>query len=134
MSAESTTPVTVRADRPATAHRAASGRKEGHVSMNRRHTRAVLSLLAIVCLALSVAAAGLSSTKKKTITITVAGLLPGTSKDAHAQLNERIAAFQKLNPGIKVKAPDYQWLPASFATALAGHTLPDVFTVPFTDD
>jgi ABC-type glycerol-3-phosphate transport system substrate-binding protein len=94
----------------------------------------VLSLLAIVCLALSVAAAGLSSTKKKTITITVAGLLPGTSKDAHAQLNARIAAFQKLNPGIKVKAPDYQWLPASFATALAGHTLPDVFTVPFTDD
>src|SRR5436305_10659001 len=102
--------------------------------MHRRNTRAAVCLLAIACLALSVAAAALSSTKKKTITITVAGLLPGTSKEAHAQLSARIAAFQKANPGIKVKAPDYQWLPASFATALAGKTLPDVFTVPFTDD
>jgi ABC-type glycerol-3-phosphate transport system substrate-binding protein len=101
--------------------------------MNRRNTRAAVCVLAIACLALSVAAAAFASSKK-TITITVAGLLPGTSKDAHAQLNARIAAFQKANPGIKVKAPDYQWLPASFATALAGRTLPDVFTVPFTDD
>jgi multiple sugar transport system substrate-binding protein len=100
--------------------------------MNRRNTRAALCVLAIACLALSVAAAGLSSSKKVT-KITVVSLIPGSTQEAKDQFNARVKQFEKLNPTIKVTGKEYQWLPATFAAQLAAGTLPNVFTVPFTD-
>jgi ABC-type glycerol-3-phosphate transport system substrate-binding protein len=100
--------------------------------MNRRNTRLVLCVLATALLALSVATAALSS-GKKTTSITVAGLIPGSTPDAQAQLKAQVATFEKQNPSIKVKTVDYQWLGSTFAAKLAAGTLPMVLTVPFTD-
>ncbi|MDX6504351.1 MAG: hypothetical protein QOE29_1476 [Gaiellaceae bacterium] len=100
--------------------------------MNRRNTRLVLCVLATAMLALAIATAALS-TAKKTTSITVAGLIPGATKEAKAQLDAQISAFQKANPTIKVKPVEYQWLGSTFAAKLAAGTLPMVLTVPFTD-
>jgi multiple sugar transport system substrate-binding protein len=100
--------------------------------MNRRNTRLVLCVLLVAVLALSAVTAAMSSSKKKT-TITVAGLIPGATPEAKAEFAAQIKAFEKANPNIAVKSKDFQWLPATFAAALASGTLPTVFTVPFTD-
>jgi ABC-type glycerol-3-phosphate transport system substrate-binding protein len=86
-----------------------------------------VSLLA-VCAAISSSAA-----TSKTVTISVASLIPGSTKEATAQFNAQVAEFQRANPGIKVKSVEYQWTGPTFAAKLAAGTLPTVFTVPFTD-
>jgi ABC-type glycerol-3-phosphate transport system substrate-binding protein len=86
-----------------------------------------------------VAIAGCSSAAPTTaatngkVTITVAGLIPGSTKEAVAAFNARVTAFEKANPNITLKSEEYQWTGPTFATQLAGGTLPDVFNVPFTD-
>ena len=88
---------------------------------------AAVSLLA-VCAAISSSAA-----TSKTVTISVASLIPGSTKEATAQFNAQVAEFQRANPNIKVKSVEYQWTGPTFAAKLAAGTLPTVFTVPFTD-
>ncbi|MBT2502398.1 ABC transporter substrate-binding protein [Curtobacterium sp. ISL-83] len=66
-------------------------------------------------------------------TITVASLIPGSTKAAFTAFDDRVKAFEKANPKITVKTEEYQWTGATFASQLAGGTLPDVFNVPFTD-
>jgi len=66
------------------------------------------------------------------VTLTVA-IDKGLSKDAKDQFDARVAAFEKANPLITVKAQEYTWTATTFTADLAGGTLPDVFTVPFTD-
>jgi len=41
--------------------------------------------------------------------------------------------FEKANPDIDVIGEEYEWKGPTFAVQLAGGSLPDVFTVPFTD-
>jgi multiple sugar transport system substrate-binding protein len=67
------------------------------------------------------------------ITIRVASLIPGSDKDAFKAFDDRVKEFEKANPDIKVQAEEYQWTGPTFATQLAGGTLPDTFNVPFTD-
>src|SRR5215475_13225075 len=86
-----------------------------------------VSLLA-VCAAISSSAA-----TSKTVTISVASLIPGSTKEATQQFNAQVAEFQRANPNIKVKSVEYQWTGPTFAAKLAAGTLPTVFTVPFTD-
>lgn len=57
----------------------------------------------------------------------------GLEPDARAAFDEAVARFEKSNPDVSVTAEEYTWEPATFATKLAGDSLPDVFTVPFTD-
>jgi multiple sugar transport system substrate-binding protein len=90
----------------------------------------VTSLLAVVC-ASSISGAGAATSK--TVTISVASLIPGSTQDAKDQFNAQVAAFQKKYPNIKVQPMEYQWLGSTFAAKLAAGTLPMVFTVPFTD-
>ena len=81
-------------------------------------------------------AAGATATavgSTKTVTISVASLIPGSTQAAIDQFNARVAEFEKANPTIKVKPVDYQWTAPTFAAKLAGGTLPTVFEVPFTD-
>jgi ABC-type glycerol-3-phosphate transport system substrate-binding protein len=73
------------------------------------------------------------SNSKKGVTISVASLIPGSTKEATAQFNNQVAEFEKANPKIHVKSVQYQWTGPTFAAKLAAHTLPTVFTVPFTD-
>jgi len=79
------------------------------------------------------AVASSASASAPTVKITVASLLPGSTKAATAAFNAQIKLFEKQNPGIQVTASTYQWLPATFAAKLAAGTLPTMFTVPFTD-
>jgi multiple sugar transport system substrate-binding protein len=88
---------------------------------------AAAGLLAICATATAVGAS------RQTVTISVASLIPGSTKAATDQFNQRVAAFEKANPSIKIKAVEYQWTGPTFAAKLAAGTLPTVFEVPFTD-
>ena len=65
--------------------------------------------------------------------ITVASLIPGSDKAAFKAFDDRVKEFEKANPTIDITSEEYQWTGPTFATQLAGGTLPDVFNVPFTD-
>src|SRR6266576_1269118 len=87
----------------------------------------VASLIAVVGTSISNAAT------EKSITISVASLIPGSTPEAIAQFNNQVKEFQKANPSIHVSSVEYQWTGPTFAAKLAAGTLPTVFTVPFTD-
>jgi len=67
------------------------------------------------------------------VTISVASLIPGSTKQATAQFNNQVKEFEAANPNITVQSVQYQWTGPTFAAKLAAGTLPTVFTVPFTD-
>ena len=90
---------------------------------------AAVSLLAVAAGSASSAAAS----KAPTVTITVAALIPGSTPAAVAEFNKQIAEFEQQNPTIRVYGVQYDWTGPTFAAELAAGTLPDVFTVPFTD-
>jgi ABC-type glycerol-3-phosphate transport system substrate-binding protein len=85
------------------------------------------SLLAVCASSISTAAT------TKTVTISVASLIPGSTPEATQQFNNQVKEFQRANPSIKVKPVEYQWTGPTFAAKLAAGTLPTVFEVPFTD-
>src|SRR6059058_421072 len=86
-----------------------------------------VTLVAVCGSSISGAATG------KSITISVASLIPGSTPAAIKQFNDQVAEFEKANPNIKVKPVEYQWTGPTFAAKLAAGTLPTVFEVPFTD-
>jgi ABC-type glycerol-3-phosphate transport system substrate-binding protein len=90
-----------------------------------------VGLLAVCATSISVASAHQSSSKS--VSISVASLIPGSKPAAVTQFNNQVKEFEKANPGIKVKSVQYQWTGPTFAAKLAAGTLPTVFTVPFTD-
>ena len=69
----------------------------------------------------------------KPVTITVASLLPGSTQAAFDAFNKRVDEFEAQYPWITIQGQEYQWLATTFTTQLAAGTLPDVFTIPFTD-
>jgi multiple sugar transport system substrate-binding protein len=89
---------------------------------------AAVSLVAVATGAISSASASVPTVK-----ISVASLIPGSTKAATAAFNAQIKEFEKANPGIIVAPSTYQWLGSTFAAKLAAGTLPTMFTVPFTD-
>jgi multiple sugar transport system substrate-binding protein len=90
--------------------------------------------VAVGCLLIACAtAASATAGAAKTVTISVASLIPGSSAAAVQQFNDQVAQFQSANPGIKIKPVEYQWTAPTFAAKLAAGTLPTVFEVPFTD-
>ena len=91
------------------------------------------SLLAVCFSAISGASAKSSAHAAKQVSISVASLIPGSTKAATQQFNNQVKQFEKANPGIKIKSVTYQWTGPTFAAKLAAGTLPTVFTVPFTD-
>jgi ABC-type glycerol-3-phosphate transport system substrate-binding protein len=88
---------------------------------------AVVSLLAVSASAIS------SAASSKSVTISVASLIPGSTPAAVQQFNNQVNEFQKANPSIHIKSVEYQWTGPTFAAKLAAGTLPTVFEVPFTD-
>ena len=67
------------------------------------------------------------------VTITVGALRPGVTQEAVDALYEQIKEFEAKYPWITVNPEEYNWTAPTFTAALAGGTLPDVFTIPFTD-
>jgi multiple sugar transport system substrate-binding protein len=89
------------------------------------------SLLVACVSSISIASASGQSAAK--VSISVASLIPGSTKAATQQFNNQVKEFEKANPSISVKSVQYQWTGPTFAAKLAAGTLPTVFTVPFTD-
>lgn len=67
------------------------------------------------------------------LTLSVVSLLPGSEQEAFDAFDERVAAFEDANPDIDVQQEEYEWTATTFASQLAGGTLPDVFEIPLTD-
>ena len=95
-------------------------------------TVVVAGLLAVLAGWVSSTAAG-STAAGKTVTISVASLIPGSTDAAVQEFNAQVAQFEKANPSIKVNSVEYKWTAPTFAAKLAAGTLPTVFEVPFTD-
>jgi multiple sugar transport system substrate-binding protein len=74
-----------------------------------------------------------SVAERKPVTITVGVLRPGATQEAADALNLQISEFQAKYPWITVESEEYNWTAPTFTAALAAGTLPDVFTIPFTD-
>src|SRR5438445_12148641 len=79
------------------------------------------------------AVASTSAGNHKPVTITVGVLRPGATQEAVDALNLQIDEFQAKYPWITVESQEYNWTAPTFTAALAAGTLPDVFTIPFTD-
>src|SRR5690348_16074848 len=94
--------------------------------------RLAAAAAAVGLLAVCAAASAVGSSTK-TVSISVASLIPGSTKAAVDQFNAQVTEFERANPSIKVKPVEYQWTGPTFAAKLAAGTLPTVFEVPFTD-
>ena len=69
----------------------------------------------------------------KPVTISVGVLRPGATQEATDALNLQITEFEAKYPWVTVEPQEYNWTAPTFTAALAAGTLPDVFTIPFTD-
>ncbi len=67
------------------------------------------------------------------VTITVEGWRPGDEQATIDTVNKQAEAFMAENPDIVVEPVEWEWSAETFATQLAGDTLPTSFRVPFTD-
>jgi multiple sugar transport system substrate-binding protein len=76
------------------------------------------------------AAAGGSAATPVTITVSMDA---GLKDDAIRAIDDRISQFEEKYPNITVTKQEFTWDATTFTAQLAGGTLPDVFTVPFTD-
>ena len=63
----------------------------------------------------------------------VATFPPGADAAAYDAFAAQEAQFEDEHPDIDVIGVEYEWEGPTFAVQLAGGSLPDVFTVPFTD-
>src|SRR5712671_2826228 len=78
-------------------------------------------------------AASASAAANAPVTISVGVLRPGATQEAVDALNLQISQFEAKYPWITVQPEEYNWTAPTFTAALAAGTLPDVFTIPFTD-
>ena len=67
------------------------------------------------------------------MTIRVASLRPGSTQAAFDAFNLQVSQFEAKYPWITIEAEEYDWTAPTFTAALAAGTLPDVYTIPFTD-
>ena len=67
------------------------------------------------------------------VELRVATFPPGADAAAYEAFAAQEAQFEDEHPDIDVIGVEYEWEGPTFAVQLAGGSLPDVFTVPFTD-
>jgi len=89
-------------------------------------------LLAAAALSACGALAPSSSDGDGTV-LRVQGMPPGTEKAALEAFNRQVAAFEEANPGITVEGTTNVWDPMTFSAKLAGGSIEDVISVPFTE-
>lgn len=89
-------------------------------------------IAAMVAAAVTLAACGSDDAGDGRTVVKIA-IDPGLEQGAVDAYNERVAQFEKANPDIDLQPQEYNWEATTFTAQLAGGTLPDVFTVPFTD-
>ncbi|MDQ1585579.1 MAG: multiple sugar transport system substrate-binding protein [Actinomycetota bacterium] len=105
-----------------------------------RSSRTGVAALLVAVTATSLLTACGSSTKKDTgtsangkVTISVEGWRPGSEQATIDTFKAQVAAFEALHKNIHVDPREWEWKGETFATQLAGGTLPTSFRVPFTD-
>lgn len=99
-----------------------------------RRALAALGATTAVALALAGCSAGSSDPSDGgQVTITVGDAPPQSQGDAYTVYMDKVAAFQEANPTITIETSETKYDPQTFAAQLAGKTVPDVVTVPFTD-
>ena len=67
------------------------------------------------------------------VSLTVVSLRPGSEEAAFAAFEDAGRPVRGREPDVDVESVEYEWTGPTFAAQLAGGTLPDVFTIPFTD-
>ncbi|MET0234086.1 MAG: extracellular solute-binding protein [Kibdelosporangium sp.] len=90
-----------------------------------------LALLAITAVLTACSGGGEDSADGKAVVHV--SLDPGLEQGAIDAFNARVAQFEAANPAIDLVPQEFKWDGTTFTAQLAGGTLPDVFTVPFTD-
>jgi multiple sugar transport system substrate-binding protein len=78
-------------------------------------------------------AQGDTAAQDEAVTISVSNLPPETEAGARQAFLTRVEEFQDANPNITIEPSEWEWDAATFATQLAGGTLPTTFEFPFTD-
>lgn len=112
--------------------------------MKKHSARAGLAMLTATALAVTLAACGgdekdpasNSITKadpNAKVTITVGDFPSADQTERVKYVTNQVKEFQAKYPNITVKTDTAAYSPDTFAAALAGNTLPDVFGVPFTE-
>ncbi|WP_353808434.1 ABC transporter substrate-binding protein [Agromyces sp. SYSU T00194] len=95
------------------------------------------AIAGVAALAVAGALAGCSadsgSSADGTVELRVATFPPGADAAAYEAFESQEAQFEEEHPDIDVIGVEYEWEGPTFAAQLAGGSLPDVFTVPFTD-
>ena len=99
------------------------------------HTSRRLATMAAAVASVSLLTAGLAGPvgAQDKLILDVVSLRPGDSEQAYHAFDAQVAQFEAANPDIDIVAHEYNWTGPTFTAALAGGTLPDVFTIPFTD-
>jgi multiple sugar transport system substrate-binding protein len=92
----------------------------------------IAGVLAAIALAAPLAGCAASDDSDGAITLKVS-IDAGLDDGAVAAFEKRASQFEKANPDITIEPVEYTWDGTTFAAQLAGSTLPDVFTMPFTD-
>ncbi|QAY72328.1 extracellular solute-binding protein [Agromyces protaetiae] len=96
--------------------------------------KVVLAGIAALAMAGSLAACSQASDEAGGKTeLRVATFPPGADEAAYKAFETQEQQFEKLHPDIDIIGVEYEWEGPTFAVQLAGGSLPDVFTVPFTD-
>ncbi|PRY40772.1 ABC transporter substrate-binding protein [Umezawaea tangerina] len=94
---------------------------------------AVLAVATATAAALAACSGGGGAESADGRTLVNVSLDPGLEQGAIDAFNTRVSQFEAANPTIDLVPREYKWDATTFTTQLAGGTLPDVFTVPFTD-
>lgn len=97
--------------------------------------RILLSGIAVAATigALAGCSAGSGGSSDGKVELRVATFPPGADKAAYDAFAAQEKQFEKEHPNIDIIGVEYEWEGPTFAVQLAGGSLPDVFTVPFTD-
>ena len=107
------------------------------MTINRRRRLGALATIASLASVSFLAACGDDdsgdSDSSGKVTITVEGWRPGDEQGTIDAVKKQADAFMKLHSDIVVEPVEWEWSAETFATQLAGDTLPTTFRVPFTD-
>ncbi|MFB7894590.1 ABC transporter substrate-binding protein [Microbacterium sp. NPDC056044] len=92
-----------------------------------------VAALATVGALVGCSAAGGDENSDGKLELRVATFPPGADAAAYEAFATQEEQFEKEHPDIDIIGVEYEWEGPTFAVQLAGGSLPDVFTVPFTD-
>jgi ABC-type glycerol-3-phosphate transport system substrate-binding protein len=93
----------------------------------------MVALAATATVSMLAAGLGAPASAQDKLILDVVSLRPGDSEEAFHAFDAQVTQFEAANPDIDIVAHEYNWTGPTFAAMLAGGTLPDVFTIPFTD-